>query len=246
LLRTGATGTAEGQTYSFAADAASRITVSGASVVATMSEIADQGAVLQLCREASTQGVVAIMVDAALAPLSAADLNGVTVDEVICRASSGPWVRHTLSITFTATTAIFYEGGVENARAPLADLMGAGSNLFLAELGTLRLKAYRRPGGQIVIVLTQSGGTNAPPNREPAAVYLGIQRPYRQSVRGGAECWPVFRCATLPWRRRSGCAPGTRVPAPRGGAARAPQCARPPAPPPAPVRRRQASGRLAK
>jgi len=125
----------------------------------------------------TASGAVAVMVDAALAPLTAADLNGVTVDEAICRTTGGPWVRFTASIEFTATTAIFYESGVENARVPLADLMGAGSNLFLAENGTLRLKAYRRPGGQIVIVLTASGGTNAPPNREPASVFLGIQRP---------------------------------------------------------------------
>jgi DNA-binding NarL/FixJ family response regulator len=72
---------------------------------------------------------------------------------------------------------IYLPPAVLNARAqhPIPrEVLGAGSNQFQAELGTVRWRAYRRPGGSIVIVETQTGGSGA--NAEPAAVHLYAQR----------------------------------------------------------------------
>jgi DNA-binding NarL/FixJ family response regulator len=72
---------------------------------------------------------------------------------------------------------IYLPPAVLNARAQHAiprEVLGAGSNQFQAELGTVRWRAYRRPGGSIVIVETQTGGSGA--NAEPAAVHLYAQR----------------------------------------------------------------------
>lgn len=178
LVRSGATGSAEGTTYTFAADSASRITVSGGAVVATMSRIADQGAVLQLCR--GNSGDLAVLVDAALPAVTAADLDGKTFDEARCGSASGDFAASGSFYRVAGGTATFFE----SAGTPAAPdeqvavlLSAAGSNKEQAEIGTLRWRAYRRPDGSIVIVETASGGTLAAPAGDPAGVSLYLPRP---------------------------------------------------------------------
>lgn len=178
LVRNGTTGTAEGVAYTFAADVTGRITVSGGSVVATMSSIADQGAVLQLCRVAGNSGAAAVMVDAALPAVAAAGLDGLGFDEATCRNASGDFTPSGSFLVVSGGVATYFEDATTPVgQEQVALLTGAGSNQFQSELGTLRWRAFRRPGGSIVIVETQTGGTLAPPAGEPANVRLYVQRP---------------------------------------------------------------------
>jgi hypothetical protein len=177
LVRNGATGSAEGQVYSFATDSSSRITVSGGAVISTMSNIADQGAVLQLCRAAGSRGTVSVLVGTGLAPASSSDVEGLTFDEVLCSTGSGDFAPSgSFAVVNGGTATVFDNATTVGGQLAVADLFGSGSNAYQAEVGTVRWRAFRRPGGSIVIVETQTGGTNPPPNVEPANVYLRIQR----------------------------------------------------------------------
>jgi len=181
LVRSGATGSAEGVTYTFASDSAGRILLSGGSVTATMSRIADQGAVLQLCRIQGNAGDLAVLVDAALPAPTAADLNGKTFDEARCGSASSDFAASGSFYVVTGGTATFFE----SATTPAAGdeqvtvlLSTAGSAKYQAEIGVLRWRAFRRPDGSIVIVETASGGSLAPSaGGEPAGVSLYLQRP---------------------------------------------------------------------
>ena len=180
LVRNGTGGTVEGVSYNFAAGIDGRLTVTGGTIATTMSALSERGAVLQMCR---TTGVAAgaiggILIDDALALLGVADLNGKTYDELECRQASGEFVTSGSFFVVTAGIAAAFE----NAQTPVGNIRVAevlsvnGSSQFLSELGIVRWRAYRRPGGGIVIVETQTGGTVIGPGREAAAARLYIQR----------------------------------------------------------------------
>lgn len=175
LVRSGSAGSAEGTIYTFSADSGGRITVSGGTVISTMSTLAEQGALLQLCRVAGNGGTAAVMLDASLSAVGASDLDGKTFDELACQSSSGEFVASGSFYQVGAGVATFFEdANMQVGQEQVSVLLGAGSNQFQAELGTVRWRAYRRPGGSIVIVETQTGGSGA--NAEPAAVHLYAQR----------------------------------------------------------------------
>ena len=178
LVRNGTGGTVEGVSYNFAAGTAGRLTVTGGSIATTMSALSERGAVLQLCRTMGNSGTGGILIDDALQSLGAAELNGRTYDELTCPASSGEFVVSGSFITITGGVSSFFE----NAQSPAelfrySDAMTVnGSSEFLADVGVVRWRAYRRPNGGIVIVEAQTGGTVAGPGREGPAVRLYVQR----------------------------------------------------------------------
>ena len=175
LVRNGSTGTAEGVTYTFQAGGDGRITVSGGAVAATRSALSERGAVLQLCRVAGTSGAAAILVDATLAALGPADLDGKTFDELRCESTSGEFVTSGSFATITAGRVTKFENASTQAyQEQSATLLGPGSTIFQSEIGILRWRAYRRPDGGIVIVESQTGASG--PGTEPAAVRLFLQR----------------------------------------------------------------------
>lgn len=154
------------------------IVVSGGSVAVTSAAPSDQGAVVLLCKSSENlSDPSAVLIGSGLVEVVApADLNGLIFDEVRCGPGNGDWVKSGAYVSVAGGIASFYEAGVASGQSSMAAILGAGSNDYSAELGTLRARAFRRPGGDLVLVASWTGGTQPPPAGEPPGVALYVQR----------------------------------------------------------------------